>query len=75
MIGLSSYGPSGLIPDLARAALTPADDLAQSRDEVVDPYVALMFLGCLLAGVLSVVSIATRRQAASATSDHSAAVP
>jgi hypothetical protein len=73
VIGLSSYGPSSLIPDLARAALTPADDLAQSRDEVVDPYVALLFLGCLLAGVLGVASIATRRQTAAATSNHGAA--
>jgi hypothetical protein len=69
VVGLSSYGPPSLIPDLAPAALTPADDLAQSRDEVVDPYVALLLLGCLLAGALSVASVATRRQAPEAAPD------
>jgi hypothetical protein len=61
VMGLSSYGPPTLIPDLASAALSPADDLAQSRSEVVDPYIALLFLGSLLAGALSLASIATRR--------------
>ena len=72
VIGLSSYGPPSLIPDLASAALTPADDLAQSRNELVDPYIALLFLGGLLAGALTVASIATRQPAA-ATLDQSAA--
>jgi hypothetical protein len=57
---LASYGPSGLIPDLAPAALTPADDLEQSRREVVDPYIGVLFLGCLLAAALAIASIATR---------------
>jgi lysylphosphatidylglycerol synthetase-like protein (DUF2156 family) len=63
VLALSSYGPPGLIPDLAPAALTPADDLAQSRIEVVDPYVGLLLLGCLLAVALSIASITTGRQA------------
>lgn len=74
VIGLSSYGPPSLIPDLAPAALTPADDLAQSRSEVVDPYIALLLLGSFLAGALTVASIATR-QPATAAFDQTAAAP
>jgi hypothetical protein len=57
---LSSYGPAVMIPDLAPAALTPADDLAQSRSEIQDPYVAVLALGCILAWLQSVASLATR---------------
>jgi hypothetical protein len=59
--GLARYGPSSLIPDLAPAALSPADDLAQSRVEINDPYVGLLALGCLAAAALAAVSVATRR--------------
>ncbi len=55
--GLSRYGSATLIPDLAPVALTPADDLAQSRSELVDPYLALLLLGGLLAGGLGLVSL------------------
>jgi hypothetical protein len=58
---LSSYGPARLIPDLVPAALTPADDLANSRIEIQDPYVALLFLSCLLAFALSAACVVTRR--------------
>ena len=57
---LSSYGPAWLIPDLVPAALSPADDLANSRIEIQDPYVAMLFLACLSAIVLTVASIAGR---------------
>jgi hypothetical protein len=57
---LSTWGPAVLIPDLAPAALTPADDLAQSRAEVQDPYVAVLLLGCVLSWLLASVSLATR---------------
>jgi hypothetical protein len=60
---LSSYGPPRLIPDLVPAALSPADDLANSRIEIQDPYVALLFLAGLLAVALCIASIATRRPA------------
>ncbi len=63
VFALSTWGPPSLIPDLVPSALTPADDLAQSRDEVVDPYVAVLFLGCLVAVALSIVSIATGHRA------------
>jgi hypothetical protein len=75
VIAMSSYGPPSLIPDLAAAALTPADDLAQSRNEVVDPYIALLFLGSLLASALTVASIATRQPKTAAFDQAAAAAP
>jgi hypothetical protein len=60
---LSSYGPAWLIPDLVPMALSPADDLANSRIEIQDPYVAMLFLACVAALVLTVASIAGRRAA------------
>ncbi|MFC1436526.1 hypothetical protein ACEZDB_38430 [Streptacidiphilus sp. N1-3] len=59
---LSTYGPASMIPDLASAALTPAADLAQSRNEIEDPYVGILFLGCLLAAVLCVATVLGRRR-------------
>lgn len=61
---LASVGPASLIPELAPHALTPADRLADSRIELVDPYVAVLLLGCLVAGFLSLsafASVRTRR--------------
>lgn len=46
---LSSYGPAELIPSLVPAALTPADRLANSRIELVDPYLWLLLLGFFVA--------------------------
>lgn len=46
---LSTFGPARLIPDLVPAALTPADDLANSRIEIQDPYVLLLLVGSLIA--------------------------
>lgn len=61
---LSSFGPARLIPDLVPAAVSAADDLENSRIEVNDPYVALLFLACLFAIALTATSIITRRDAA-----------
>jgi hypothetical protein len=58
---VSSYGPARLIPELVPAALTPADRLANSRIEIQDPYVAMLFLACLGAVVLTVASLAAGR--------------
>ena len=58
---LSMFGPPSLIPDLARAALTPAEDLAQSRNELVDPYIGVMAIDFVLALVLFTASLVTRR--------------
>jgi hypothetical protein len=63
---LSNYGPAWLIPDLVPMALSPADDLANSRIEIQDPYVAMLFLACLSALVLTIASIAGRRPSATA---------
>jgi len=60
---LSTFGAPRLIPDLAPAALSAADDLAQSRVELQDPYVALLFLGWLIALVQTVASLAIPRPA------------
>jgi hypothetical protein len=58
---LSTFGPAQLIPDLAPAALSPADDLAQSRDEVQDPYVWLLLLGWFIAIAVCIAALATRQ--------------
>jgi hypothetical protein len=64
VVVLSSYGPGRLIPDLVPAALTPAADLAESRIEIQDPYVAMLFLACLAAMTLTCTAIVTARPAA-----------
>jgi hypothetical protein len=61
IVVLSRFGPASMIPDLAPAALSPADDLAQSRNEVQDPYVAVMFLSCLIAALQTATTLVTRR--------------
>jgi hypothetical protein len=60
----TSFGAPWLIPDLAPAALSPAEDLAQSRIELVEPYLWLLLLGALIAAAQGVASLATRRPAA-----------
>jgi len=64
---LTSFGPSRLIPDLAPAALSPADDLTQSRIELVEPYLWLLLFGALIALTQGLAALATRRPAALAT--------
>lgn len=66
---ISTFGPPWLIPDLAPAALTRADALAQSRIEIEDPYVAILFLGWLIAVVQAAVSF-TLRQPVPDEPDH-----
>jgi hypothetical protein len=60
---LSSFAPAALIPDIAPAALTPADDLAQSRTELVEPYLAVLGLGWLCCLGLAITCIAAGRHA------------
>jgi len=62
---LAHLGPASLIPDLARPALTAADDLAQSRFELEDPYVVVVFGAFLLAVALVVAGLATRSKSRS----------
>jgi hypothetical protein len=58
---LSVVGPARLIPDLVPAALSPADDLANSRIELQDPYMWLLLFGWLIAIGQCVASLAIRR--------------
>jgi hypothetical protein len=53
---LSAVAPPSMIPHLAEAALTPSARLAQSRVELEDPYVAVLFVGGLLAAALALTS-------------------
>jgi hypothetical protein len=53
---LSTYAPPSLIPDLAPAALSRADDLAQSRQELQDPYLWLLLLGAVTAVAQSIAA-------------------
>jgi hypothetical protein len=46
---LSSFGSAWLIPELVPAGLTPADRLANSRIELVDPYMWLLLIGWFVA--------------------------
>lgn len=62
LVLLSIYAPASMIPDLAPAALTPADDLAQSRIELQDPYVGLMLIGALISATLGITSVALRQR-------------
>ena len=56
-----TVGPVGWVPPLAPVALTTTDQLAQSRIEAEDPYVAVLLLGCLLAAASSALNIAAQR--------------
>jgi len=46
---LSTFGSAWLIPELVPAALTPADRLANSRIELVDPYMWVLLIGWFVA--------------------------
>jgi hypothetical protein len=59
---LSVFAPPSLIPDLAPAALTPADDLAQSRVEIQDPYLWILLLGAVIATLQSAAALASRHR-------------
>jgi len=66
-VGLIAWlGPARLIPDAGPAALAPAARLAQSRTELVDPYVAVLVAGALASGLLAVLARPLRRAAPAA---------
>jgi hypothetical protein len=62
VVALARYGPASLIPNITPHAV-PTDRISESRIELVDPYIAMVVLGCVLAAALAVVSVATRRPA------------
>jgi hypothetical protein len=59
---LSTFGPARLVPDLAPAALSAVDGLAQSRVEIQDPYLWVLLLGWCIAVAQCVTVLAARRR-------------
>jgi hypothetical protein len=59
---LSALGPARLIPNLVPDALSPADDVANSRIEIQDPYVWMLLFGWLIALGQCVASLFIRRR-------------
>ncbi|MEV6847263.1 hypothetical protein [Actinoplanes sp. NPDC051411] len=57
---LARYGPDALIPALTPHAL-PANRVAESRIEIIDPYVLVFVLGGLAATALGAAAVSTRR--------------
>lgn len=49
---LMSVVPDRWVPQIVTVALTPAENLTQSRSETMDPYVALLLLGALFGAAL-----------------------
>ncbi|WP_157437104.1 hypothetical protein [Actinoplanes subtropicus] len=60
---LAHLGPDRLIPDITPAAL-PGQHISESRTEIVDPYVLILFLAGAAATVLGLAAVATRRPVA-----------
>lgn len=52
---LQRFGPARFVPDLTPAAL-PADRVSESRIEMIDPYLGVLLLGCLLGAALAVTA-------------------
>lgn len=57
---LAHLGPDSLIPDITPGAL-PGQHISESRTEIVDPYVLILFLAGAAATVLGLAAVATRR--------------
>jgi hypothetical protein len=67
VVAMAQWGPDRLIPAITPHAL-PADRIAESRIEIVDPYVLLLVLSAIAATTTSVTTVITRRRhAADAT--------
>jgi hypothetical protein len=64
---LAHLGPDALIPDITPAAL-PGQHISESRAEIVDPYVLIMFLSAVTATALGLAALVTRRSAATPAS-------
>jgi hypothetical protein len=62
VVGLAHWGPDSLIPNITPHAL-PANRVAESRIEIVDPYVLILILSALAATALSLAAVVTRRPA------------
>ena len=53
---LQRFGSARFVPDLTPAAL-PADRVSESRIEMIDPYLGVLLLGCLLGAALAVTAL------------------
>ena len=62
VVVLAHWGPDSLIPNITPHAL-PGSRIAESRIEIVDPYVGVLVLSGLMATVLSLVAVVTRQGA------------
>jgi hypothetical protein len=62
VVALAQWGPDSLIPSITPHAL-PADRIAESRIELVDPYVLILVLSALTATALSLAAVLTRQPA------------
>jgi len=62
--GLAQWAPDSLIPAITPHAL-PADRIAESRIEIVDPYVLLLVLSGIAATALGLAAVVTRKRGAS----------
>lgn len=60
VVGLAHWGPDSLIPDVTPHAPV-ARRVAESRIEIVDPYVLVMVLSALAAAALSLTAVFSRR--------------
>jgi hypothetical protein len=62
VVALAHWGPDSLIPDITPHAL-PGHRIAESRIEIVDPYVLILVLSGLTATALGLAAVVTRRPA------------
>ncbi|MFC7273097.1 hypothetical protein ACFQS1_03795 [Paractinoplanes rhizophilus] len=60
---LAHWGPDRLIPDITPHAL-PGYRISESRIELVDPYVLILFLSAVAATALGLAAVVTRRPVA-----------
>ncbi|GIE92455.1 hypothetical protein [Actinoplanes regularis] len=64
---LAHWGPDSVIPHITPHAL-PANQITESRIEIVDPYVLILVLSAIAATVLGLAAVATRRPPAAGPS-------
>ena len=64
VVGLAQWAPDSLIPAITPHAL-PADRVAESRIEIVDPYVLLLVLSGTAATALGLAAVVTRKRGVS----------
>ncbi|WP_433306107.1 hypothetical protein ACQP2F_19910 [Actinoplanes sp. CA-030573] len=64
VVALAHWGPDAVIPDITPAA-RPGHHIAESRVEIVDPYVLVLVLAAVAATALALTAVITRRPAPS----------